>query len=69
MGEATILNKGNGCGEWTAGRKRWNPGGSAPRLKTNSRDLVPAIADRYCTVNCTVLLRDAVPDVAFTVIV
>ena len=21
MGEATILNKGNGCGEWTAGRK------------------------------------------------
>jgi len=22
MGEGTILNKGNGCGEWTAGRKK-----------------------------------------------
>jgi hypothetical protein len=38
-------------------------------LNKDSSALAPARPDRYCTVNCTVLLRDAVPDVAFTVIV
>jgi hypothetical protein len=35
----------------------------------DSSALAPTRPDRYCTVNCTVLLRDAAPDVAFTVIV
>jgi hypothetical protein len=40
-------------------------------LNKDSSALAPPLQglDRYCTVNCTVLLRDAVPDVAFTVIV
>ena len=47
----------------------WKRGASGARNKDEPRGLAFAMADRYCTVNCTVLLRDAVPEVAFTVIV